>query len=69
MPIYVLKCESCGQHRTSLVHEDEMSALVTKKPIERHCPTCRMVTKWSLAFPERRSRRDRRRGSDRRGAE
>jgi hypothetical protein len=69
MPNYVLKCEGCGQHRPFLVHEDEMSALDTKNGVAKHCPTCRMVTKWRLAFPERRSRGDRRRSSDRRKTE
>ncbi len=67
--VYVLKCEGCGQHRPFLVHEGELSALDTKKPIERHCPTCRTMTNWVFAFPERRSGRKRRSGSDRRRAE
>ena len=69
MPDYVLKCEDCGRHRPFLVHEHELPALDTKKPIEKHCPTCRTMTNWVFAFPERRSGRERRNGSDRRRAE
>ena len=65
MPTYVFKCESCGEHKPFLVHESETTE-VEKNPIERHCPTCRRTTNWTLAFPERRSGRDRRQTPDRR---
>jgi len=67
--VYVLKCEGCGQHRPFSVHEGELLVLDTKKPVERHCPTCRTMTNWVFAFLKRRSRRERRIGSDRRRAE
>jgi hypothetical protein len=66
MPTYVLKCESCGGHRPFLMHEGELPDPVGRKPIEKHCPTCRATTNWTLAFPERREGRERRQGSDRR---
>jgi hypothetical protein len=67
--VYVLKCEGCGQRRSLLIHEGELPALDSKKPVERHCPTCRTMTNWVFAFPERRSGRERRSGSDRRRPE
>ncbi len=69
MPSYVLKCKGCISHRSFLVHEDELLELEKKNPIEKHCPTCRMMTNWALAFPERRTGHDRRSDSDRRATE
>lgn len=69
MPTYVFKCESCGGHRPFLVHEGELANLAEKNPLQKHCPNCRTMTNWVLAFQERRSGHDRRTGLDRRGTE
>ena len=66
MPTYVLKCEICGGHKPFLVHEGELPLSEGKNPIQKHCPICRMMTNWTLAFPERRACYDRRAGQDRR---
>jgi len=66
MPTYVLKCESCSGHRPFLIHDGELPDPEGRKPIQKHCPTCRTTTNWTLAFPERRAGRERRQGSDRR---
>jgi hypothetical protein len=56
VPSYVVKCESCGGLRPFLVQEGEISELQKKNPIQRHCPTCRAMTNWALAFREQRVR-------------
>lgn len=69
MPSYVLRCEGCGGHKPFLVHEGETPELERNNPLQRHCPTCRTMTNWTLAFPERRAGRDRRSGPERRTGE
>ncbi len=41
-----------------LLHIDE------RKPIQKQCPTCRTMTNWMLAFPDRRSGGDRRKEAE-----
>jgi len=69
MPAYVLKCEGCGGHIPFLIHQDELLELEEKNLVEKYCPTCRDATSWVIAFPERRSGRDRRSDLERRAAE
>jgi hypothetical protein len=68
MPAYVLKCGGCAGYYAFLVHEDELLE-VEKKPIVRHCSSCRRTTDWVFAFPERRGGHERRSGLERRGRE
>ena len=66
MPTLVFKCESCGDQKPHLVHESEMRELQEKNLIQKHCLTCRTLTNWVIAFPERRSGQDRRSRRERR---
>ena len=66
MPSYVLKCEGCGGYEPFLVHEDELLENAKKQPFRRYCPTCRRMSSWTVAWPERRSGRDRRSSLERR---
>ncbi len=61
MPTYIFKCEGCGGQKPFSIYEAEMAEFDGKKPIQKHCPTCRTMTNWMLAFQERRSGGDRRR--------
>src|SRR4029077_8776201 len=66
MPTYVLTCETCGDHQSFIVHQDQLADLKKKDPIQKRCASCRTMTHWRLAYPERRSGRDRRQTSSRR---
>lgn len=61
MLTYVFKCEGCGGNRPFPVPEAEASG-VGNQPIRKHCPTCRTMTNWMVAFSERRLGQDRRMG-------
>ena len=60
MPTYILKCEGCGGQKPFSIYEAEMAEIDERKPIQKNCPTCRTMTNWVLAFPDRRSGGDRR---------
>ncbi len=60
MPTYIFKCEGCGGQKPIPVQEAEMAEIAERKPIQKHCPTCRTMTNWMLAFPDRRSGGERR---------
>jgi len=60
MPTYIFKCEGCGGQKSIPVQEAEMVEIDERKPIYKHCPTCRTMTNWMLAFPDRRSGSERR---------
>jgi hypothetical protein len=62
MQTYIFKCEGCGGQKPYPIHEAEMAEIDERKPIYKHCPTCRTMTNWMLTSPDRRS------GDDRRGA-
>ena len=60
MPTYIFKCEGCSGQKPFPIHEAEMAEIDERKPIQKHCPACRTMTSWMLAFPDRRSGADRR---------
>ena len=68
METYIFKCEGCGgkalasydSQKPYPIHEAEMAEIDEQKPIYKHCPTCRTMTNWMLAFPDRRSGSERR---------
>lgn len=60
MPTYIFKCEGCGSHKPFSIHEHEMAEFDKEKPILKHCLTCRTMTNWMSASPDRRSGSDRR---------
>ncbi len=60
METYIFKCEGCGRQKPIPIHEAEMAEIDERKPIQKHCPTCRTMTNWMLAFPDRRSGTERR---------
>jgi hypothetical protein len=60
METYIFKCEGCGGQKSYPIHEAEMAEIDERKPIQKHCPTCRTMTNWMLAFPEWRSGTERR---------
>ena len=49
MPTYVFKCKG-GRCKGFLIHEGELPRPDEKTPLEKHCPTCRTMTKWFLGF-------------------
>ncbi len=61
METYIFKCESCGGQKPIPIQEAEMAEIDERRPIQKHCPTCRTMTNWMLAFPDRRSGSERRR--------
>ncbi len=60
MPTYIFKCEGCGGHKAFPIHEAEMAEIDERRPIQKHCLTCRTMTNWMLTFPDRRSGTERR---------
>ncbi len=64
MQTYILKCEGCGGQKPYPIHEAEMAEIDERKPIQKHCPTCRTMTNWMRAFPDRRSGGDRRKEAE-----
>ena len=66
MPPFVLECEVCASHRPFGVPQGDPADPATKNSIQKHCHTCRTMTNWTIAFPERRSGHERRQGPDRR---
>jgi hypothetical protein len=68
MPTYVFKCEGCGTKRPFLIHEPVPALSGKLDPVRKHCPTCRAVTNWVYATPEKRAGKDRRTGLDRRSS-
>ncbi len=61
METYIFKCEGCGGQKPIPIQEAEMAEIDERRPIQKHCPTCRAMTNWMLAFPDRRSGSERRR--------
>ncbi len=60
METHTPKCEGCGGQKPIPIQEAEMAEIDERRPIQKHCPTCRTMTNWMLAFPERRSGTERR---------
>ncbi len=61
MQTYIFKCEGCGGQKPIPIQEAEMAEIDERRPIQKYCPTCRTMTNWMLAFPDRRSGSERRR--------
>ena len=61
METYIFKCEGCGGQKPIPIQEAEMAEIDERRPIQKHCPTCRTMTNWMLTSPDRRSGGDRRR--------
>jgi hypothetical protein len=61
METYIFKCECCGGQKPIPIQEAEMAEIDERRPIQKHCPTCRTMTNWVLAFQDRRSGSERRR--------
>ena len=61
MQTYIFKCEGCGGQKPIPIQEAEMAEIDERRPIQKHCPTCRTMTNWMLAVPDRRSGSERRR--------
>jgi hypothetical protein len=62
MPTCFLVCEGCGTRQPSVLDDAAMAQLQDGKTYQKHCLTCRTTTDWALAFMDRRSGQDRRKG-------